>query len=232
VTPTPEPTPTPVPPEPTPAAAGPPVLVWEGFVAAGDGDESKCKALQVDGNYQLTFGYCGQAPAGTTTLARPELAEMLTRVAPFQYETPEEKLTFRAQGTLIGPIWRRTVLNWTRWTYSEATGHVCAACRTVLSWFMGQVPDQSDLCTHLNVLDHGYAYAEIVPCRGGDTLTHAGGWVSAGAWEQFDGWLYGRAEERQEDNYFLGKGTQKMSETEAAQLEKWAQAVYAQLAKQ
>ena len=208
-----------------------PVLEWQGSVQWGDSDASKCKSLQVDAKHQMTLGYCGQPPA-VTQAVRQEFTEMEARLAPFQIKTDQETLVFRGQGTLDSPAWQRAVLAWTHWTFAENfSGHICASCRTVVSWFFGQVPGQADLCTHLTVLDYGYAYAETVPCKGGTVQKQSGGWIDTASWEQLDNWLYSRTNVYKDDNYFLGTGAQEMSDSEVTQLAQWAQGVYDRLAK-
>ncbi|MCC7353125.1 MAG: hypothetical protein IT330_05145 [Anaerolineae bacterium] len=228
---TPRPTATTIPPQVTPTAANQPILVWEGSVVWGDSDETKCKAMQVEANHQMTLGYCSQLTARGQAV-RQEFLEMETRLAPFQLKAEKESLVFRGKGTLDGPAWQRAVLAWAHWTFAEAfTGRACASCRTVLSWYFGEVPDQAGMCRHLTVLDYGYATAETVPCKGGEVQKQIGGWVETREWEELDEWLYNRATVYKEDNYFLGIGTQQMSEAEVAQLEEWAQGVYERLAR-
>jgi hypothetical protein len=223
------PTATAAPPQPMPTAANQPVLAWEGFVAWGDSDESQCKAMQVDANHQMSLGYCGQLTARGEAI-RQEFLEMETRLAPFQLKTDKESLVFRGKGTLDGAAWQRAVLAWTHWTFAEAfTGRACASCRTVLSWYLGEVAGQAGMCRHLTVLDYGYATAETVPCKGGEAQKQVGGWVDAQDWEEFDHWLYNRTNLYKGDNYFQGTGFQPMSDAEVEQLEEWALRVYERL---
>ena len=103
----------------------------------------------------------GATPTG------PEFAEMAARFAPFTYNADSDKLVFRGYGSIASPAWQRAILAWAQWTTGETiSGHVCASCRTAMSWFLDEVDGQPGICKHLTVLNYGYATAETVPCTG------------------------------------------------------------------
>jgi hypothetical protein len=204
------------------------VLEWQGLAFAGENDPPGCKTLQIraipgkNTPGEMVLGPCG-GDLKTMPINRPELTEMVKRFGPFELRSQQESLVFRGQGQIDSPAWHRAVLAWAQFTYSEAaTGHVYAACRTVMSWYFGSVEGHEGLCKHQTFLNFGYAYSEFVPCSGGSVVSSSGAWIETGPWEQFDEWLYGRARVDQENNYFDGKGSQPMSADELAQLEDWA----------
>lgn len=219
-----------------PAAADPTqaenaVLIWEGDPLADD-NLAECRRLQLAADGQALLGACGEAGTVVEPFAFQEeqWTDMLNRFAPFERETEQGRLVFRGQGQVSSPAWERALDSWARFTYLEsASGRAGAANRTIMSWFLGEVPDQPGACRHLVVLSHGYAYSNITPCEGGDVKETVGGWVETAEWEQLDTWLYNQAPVYQDNNYFSGQSSAEMSEAEVAELARWAKTVYAQV---
>lgn len=207
------------------------VLIWEGKGPWGDTNETACKQLQIDNARNIAFGACAHtAPAEQP--AQPEFAQLVAQIAPFEYTTPQDRLTFHGQGTRSGPAWQHAVLRWTHETYTEAVaGHACASCRTLASWSFGAIAPQSALCTHLTITHFGYAYAETRPCAGGPVQHSNGGWLETSEWQQLDAWSATRAASYQGDNYLDGTGKQPMSDTEMQQLASLTTTIYTRLAK-
>lgn len=206
-----------------------PLLEWQGYGPWGDGNADTCKQLKVYFGSAMAAGYCGEgreraAPTGF------EFAEMAARFAPFAYSTDSDELVFRGYGNVASPAWQRAILAWAQWTAGESiSGHVCAACRTALSWFLGEIGDQPGVCKHLTVLNHGYATAETVHCTGGAANSVGSGWLETAEWERIDGWLSNHAPTQYGDSYLAGTGDQAMSEAEIEELDTIAHAVYDRL---
>jgi hypothetical protein len=213
-------------------------LVWESQARAGDNDLESCQSLQIMDSGQLWAGHCQTAPQDVefTPWQNQEWAEILDRFAPFDdYSRPGERLHFEGQGQVAGPAWQRAIAAWSRFTYQEqVAGRASASsAKTVLSWYMGEAPDRPGYCRHLTVLIYGYAYAEFAPCEGGgEVQERVGGWLETAEWEQFDGWLYSRGLTEQGSSYFSGQGTEKLTDTELANLNDWAAVVYDRLTQQ
>lgn len=210
-----------------------PVLIWEGHTEFGDGDKNSCKSLLLAADNQGLLGPCGAAQTRVQLNQEREWAEILARFAPFQYATPDERLVFQGAGLVAGPAWQRAIATWTRFTYAELlAGRASASGRTVLSWWLGEIPDQPGYCAHLVVLAYGYAYSNIELCEGGGPPQRSnGGWLETDEWEPFDAWLYSRGSVYQDNNYFSGiEGLPEMSQSEVDQLAQWTQAVYTRLA--
>lgn len=204
------------------------LLTWEG---APLNDPTQCARLQIDHRGEASFGPCDAAgtmqPLGAHA---QEWAEIQARFAAFAYITDGTTLQFTGTGEMAGAAWQRALTAWAHLVYSElAAGRTSAAVATTMSWFVGAVPDQTDLCQHLTVLVYGYAYAETVPCAGGDVQETVGGWLTDGEIEPFDQWLYGYAPIYVENNYLAGTKLQEAGTAELQQIDVWAQAVYERL---
>ena len=48
---------------------------------------------------------------------------------------------------------------------------ITATARTALSWHLGPIAGNADVCAHLTVLDDGNAYAEQRACTSGEIVT-------------------------------------------------------------
>jgi hypothetical protein len=206
-----------------------PALIWERRTRINNGGEYTCSSLLLAPNNQALIGPCGSAQTPVRLFAHRdrEWAEILARFAPFQYNTSREQVTFQGRGQIAGPAWRRAITAWARFSYSElSAGRFSASPRTVLSWWLGEFPGRPDKCAHLTVLDFGYAYAESIPCQGGDVQNSVGAWLETRKWERFDAWLYSRAPVYQGNNYFSGEGAREMTEAEIIELSDWAETVY------
>lgn len=204
------------------------VLTWEGAPLS---DNSACGRLVIDQNGQATVGPCGEAgqvqPLGAHAT---EWAEMQSRFAAFRYVTDATTLTFNGSGAVAGAAWQRALATWAQLVYSELTaGRTGAGVATAMSWFVGAVPEQADLCQQVTVLVYGYAYAQTVPCVGGNVQASTGGVLTDAEWTQFDEWQQSYAPLYVENNYLNGVGTQVAGETAVQQIAGWAQTVYERL---
>lgn len=208
-------------------------LLWEGPALFAE-DQTECHRLRITQDNRVFIGLCAGEQTEVEFVAGGEggWADMVSRFAPFQSDTPDEHIIFNGRGQIAGPAWERAITTWARFTYAElASGHIGAANRTVLAWNLGEQPDQPGQCRMLIVLAHGYATASLTPCAGGQMQVLAGGWVAPAEWEQFDTWLYSRAPFYQDNSYLDGRGTTAMNAEEAAALAAWAEDVYATLTK-
>lgn len=206
-------------------------LLWEGDPLPDDGQE-ECRTLQVTAAGQAALGPCDAAGAAVElSTAQPGgWAEIVTRFAPFEAETEQGRLVFQGQGDIGGPAWERALATWARLTYNQlAGGRVSASGPTVLSWWLGELPDRPGICRQLVVLNYGYAYHNLTPCEGGQVQESTGGWLETTEWAQFDDWLYQRAPVYQGNDYFSGLGSTEMSQAEITALAGWAELVYTRL---
>ena len=204
------------------------LLLWEGPALFAE-DQTECHHLVVTRDNRAQIGQCDREQTEVEFVTNREggLADMISRFAPFQADTPQGRLTFNGQGEIAGPAWERAITGWVQFTYAElASGRVGAANRTVLAWNLGE---QEGQCQILLVLSHGYATAGRTPCEGGQMEVIASDWVDTTNWEQFDAWLYNRAPLYQDSSYLDGRGTTEMSLEEANALAGWAETVYAKL---
>lgn len=206
-------------------------LIWEGDPLLDD-NQAECRSLRLTADDQAMIGPCGAAgkPVDIFPGQPGGWADMRIRFAPFVTETTQSRVVFQGNGQITSPAWQRAITTWSQFTYSElASGRVSASVRTVLSWWLGEIPDQPGSCRQLVVLTHGYAYSNITPCAGGQVQESVGGWLDTAEWEKFDAWLYTYAPVYQENNYFTGQSTAEMSEAEVANLASWSEGVYTRL---
>lgn len=181
-------------------------LVWQGYSTFGDGNTATCKSLRMSADGAVEIVPC---------------------------DSDEEVLTFPGQAELDSPAWQRAIATWVEFTYGQqATGQMGSATRTVMSWWLGEIPDQPGLCRHLLVLAYGYAYANVDPCDGGAVVSTSEDWLETDELNIFDGWLYGRSPLFVENQYFEGRGTQAMTEAEIDAVTTWAEGVYQRIAGQ
>jgi hypothetical protein len=207
-------------------------LIWAGSILPTGEKGETCNSLTLTIDNRALLGLCDGTPAEIELFANQaqEWPELLARFAPFEKETPDERLDFRGTGDIGGPTWERAITFWARITAAElASERVSATGRTILAWNLGQVPDRSDTCQRLIVLAYGYATAGLTRCEGGQMEVIGSGWLDTAQWEQFDAWLYKNAPFYQNDSYLDGRGTTQMSDAEAAALRGWTEAVYANL---
>lgn len=198
----------------------------------GSPDTSKCALLQVNYSPEAGIGLCDG------TMRSEAMGERMSetwqafgdRLAPFAYETETERIDFEGLGVEGAEPWQRALLAWARGRYAElSTGRTSATINTAMSWHLGQDFTQKNVCRHLTVLDYGYAYAEEILCEGQDPVSVVEGWLTTEELAALDGWLYTRAPLYVGDNYIDGKGEEEMSETEVAEVEPWASAVWSRL---
>lgn len=204
------------------------LVLWEGPALFAD-DQTECHRLRLTQDYQASVGLCAGEQSEVEFVPNQPggLADMKARLAPFQADTAQGRVTFNGQGEIAGPAWERAIASWARFTYAElATGRAGAANRTGLAW---NLDEQNGQCRMLLVLSHGYATAGLTPCEGGQMEIVATDWVDPAGWEQFDSWLNNRAPLYRDSSYLDGRGTTEMSTEEVAALAEWAAAVYARL---
>ncbi|MEZ4861907.1 MAG: SH3 domain-containing protein [Caldilineaceae bacterium] len=207
-------------------------LLYRGPQEMGAEDASKCAGMSLDNSQQATLVNCDGSTQVQDLGKRFALdwVEIQTRFAPFTYTTPTEKIAFIGTGTTTGEAWQRAILAWARVTHAElATGRASATGRTVLSWFFAPLAEDPALCTHLTVLNYGYAYAETANCEGGEVVDARGGWLTDSELVQFDQWLYNRAPLYVDNNYLDGQGEEPMNESESTAVAQWASDVWARL---
>jgi hypothetical protein len=205
------------------------LLWWERHVV-GDGYVIvDCHRLAIAADGATWAGNCEQA---AVKVANPpyQWTEILNRFAPFVLRGGDSVMVFAGQGQLYHPVWQQALGNWAQVSHGETvSGRVSATSRTALSWWLNEAEGEAGLCKHLVVLSHGYAYANVDPCKGGDSQTVAEGWLETAEMEAFGRWLFNAAPTALEDNYLDGRGEQELSQEELAQLAQWAEDVYQRL---
>jgi hypothetical protein len=204
-------------------------LSWERRIRGDGGAIAECHRLAIAADGATWAGSCEQADVETQE-APFQWTEILDRFAPFVYRSGEWDLVFAGQGDIYHPVWQRALVAWAQISYGETvSGQVSATSRTALSWWLGEEEGEEGLCRHLVVLSHGYAYANVDPCAGGETQTVAEGWLETAEMEAFHGWLYSTAPTYVEDNYLDGRGEQELNQEATEQLTQWAENVYQRL---
>ena len=207
-------------------------MAYWGPEEMGSPDTSKCATLQVNTSPEAGIGACDGTMSDVLMGERmvDEWAQIADRFAPFVYETPTETLVFEGMGGETAGQWQPALLAWARARHAElSTGRTSATINTAMSWHVGQDFTQKNICRHLTVLDYGYAYAEEILCEGLDLVSSTGDWLTNEDLAQVDAWLYARAPLYAGNNYIDGKGSQVMSEAEAAQVEPWAMEVWSRI---
>lgn len=181
-------------------------LVWQNYAALGNDQDESCRGLRMAANGEVEIIPCNGGG---------------------------ETLRFPGQAELDSEAWLRAIDAWIEFTYGrQTTGQMGAATRTVMSWWLGELPDRPGHCRHLLVLAYGYAYANVDPCQGGQVVSTAEGWLQTAELDAFDRWLYNRAPLFVGDHYFDGRGTQETTEAEIAEMALWAEQVYSRIAEQ
>ncbi len=204
------------------------LILWEGRPPGEGLAGEACGRLEIRADSKASFGPC-DGSLTTTDFTGSQLPEIVSRFASFELDGEEGFLRFQGQGEVDGPAWRSGLAAWAQTTYGElASGHVCAACRTILTWSFepsSQIPGE---CVVLWVTNFGYASLGSAPCAGGESEVTGQGWLETAEWTQLEGWLRERAPLSLDDSgasSFLGQGTQPMSEDEQAALAAWAETV-------
>ncbi len=204
------------------------VILWEGKPPGEGLAGETCGRLEIHADARVSFGPCGGSLT-ITEFSGTQWKEILSRFASFDLEGKDDRLRFRGQGKVDGPAWRSGLAAWARGTYGElASGHVCAACRTILTWPFGLLKEVGQECAVLWATDFGYASLESGPCDGGESKVTGQGWLETDEWAELEGWLRNRAPLPVDDSggfSFLGEGTQPMSQDEQAALAAWAESV-------
>lgn len=188
---------------------------------------AECRRMEIAVDGRAWVGRCADSEL-TATDAPFQWEEILARFAPFEVDTEDLKISFAGEGDLSGPAWERALQAWAEVSYNELySGQVSATGRTVLSWWLGEVEDQPGVCRHLVVLSHSYAYANLDPCAGGQSVESNGGWIDSAAWEAFDTILYSYASYNAENNYFDGRGDATLVNVDS--LAEWAAEVFVEI---
>lgn len=187
-----------------------------------------------------------------------QLAERVARFTSFQSENliPDIRgaLNFRGQGASVSPAWQRAMTRWVGVIWDEvwSPNQVHPIRESALYWQLPEMSDRPGYCGRLIVTTYGQAKASVEPCvadaPGG---REDSGWslLETDEWEAFDAWLSeydyvcfdirpncsetgneGTACETPSGlSCFLGLGEQAISEESLAELELWAEQVFARL---
>ncbi len=216
------------------AAAGEPLgsLRYEGPAEFGSTDTAKCARLELGTPIEASITACDGSEVhkdmGKATYLEWEY--LRDHFAPFVYATASETITFTGLGSVTSEPWQRAILAWARTRHAElASGQTSATISTAMSWYTSQDTSQKNICRHLTVLNYGLAYAEERLCEGGDLVNSARSWLTTAELTALDTWLYNRAALYLDNNYIDGKGTQEMSEDEKAEVNTWANDLWARI---
>lgn len=207
-------------------------LFWERRVPEEGSVAAECQRLVIAADGTTRAGSCEEVTVEASA-APYQWDEILSRFAPFVYRSGEWDLYFAGEGDVYHPAWQRALINWAQVTYGEATsGTISATGRTALSWWLGNAGGEADLCKHLIVLSHGYAYANVDLCAGGSSQTIAEGWLGTAEMEAFDNWLHIAAPTYREESYLDGHGEQELNQDSITELSEWAEHVYLRIVEQ
>ena len=202
---------------------------WQRRILGDGGMVAECQRMDISPEGETRLGTCAELQSRQAETP-VQWEEIQARYQPFNYASGEFDLHFAGQGDIYDSAWSRALARWAEISYGEMmSGRVGAANRTAVSWWLGDVEGQPGMCKHLVVLDYGYAYANIDPCTGGDTLSTTGGWLETSEMKAFDGLLYGFATVYAQDNYFNGLGEQEMGTAEIEQVAQWATEIFERL---
>jgi len=124
---------------------------------------------------------------------------------------------------------QQLILAWVVATYNELSEQVSATGPTAISWFVGETADDSGLCQHVTVLRYGYAYADSVPCSGGQPNQQTAGLLTEEELAPFVDWLANLAPLYEKNNFLNGNGSQEADAATVAAIERWATALYTRL---
>jgi hypothetical protein len=185
----------PLPQDPEAVAAPEVLLRWKGEASTAEAGQDVCGMLQILSDGQAQVARCGEVAETKPLFAMhsEEWAGIQEQFAPVARETPSETLILKANGDRSGPLWERALSTWARLTHEELTApRVGAATRTAVSWYLGEIPEEPGSCRHLTVLVYGYAYAEHVPCSGGQSELVSRGWLTTEEMKALAGWLSSR----------------------------------------
>ncbi len=217
-----------------------PALAWEGR----EQNEASKLLIATDGN--VGIGCCGGlfVPLGQRSITA-KWPVFQARFAPFQYETPEEKLVFKGMGNEKATLaWQRAIAAWARASYGSLyTGNVCASCPTRLYWYLKALKEPQPRAV---LLVTEYGDVSIAPARpisdaiSVPEITPIYDWLTTDEMELFDAWLYAHntfqcsAEGTGEaiasfDGGLNNQNARPMSEAEFAQVTDWIQKLYARL---
>ena len=205
---------------------------WQRRILGDGGVVMECRRLDIEADGATWAGSCEQA--GVQAADAPyQWHEILNRFTPFVYKGGDWDLVFAGQGDVYHPVWQQALAAWARSaTAKPRAERVSAAARTALSWQLGAVEGETAQCRQLIVLSHGYAYANVVPCQGGDVQTITEGWLETAEMIALDNWLYTAGPTYVEDNYLDGRGEQELSDEEITALATWGQDLYQRLSEE
>ena len=212
-----------------------PALIWEGQ----EGDS--CQSLLLAANGQALIGPCGAAQTPGRLLDAMDRPQQWVywqgRFATFEASTPSGHVIFRGRGhETATPAWQRAIAAWARLVRQEIQfGRSGASWGAALSW-RREKPDRPGYCEFLHVEVYGMACASIARCGGGDAQDLGRDWLDTTEWRQFDAWFYGQAPLHlgepplyEQGLDLFAMGSEKMNESEIANLQHWAEAVYSRL---
>lgn len=230
VTPAPPPTQAPAPAlSPQPSV----LLIWQGYTEMGsDGDATRCKQFQVTES-AIQLGYCDQPQTTVASAAALAQAKQFVHaLAPFELHDNKNQLGLRGTGAESSPAWQRALVQWVTLKYAELeSGHACASCATVFSWFLDKPTSETDLCRHVYVTSFGEAVAQKIKCHPqGDTpQAFQSRLLQTNELVPLDDWLYTRGQFEDGDNYFLGQGNQPLTPADQTAMQAWAEQIYKRL---
>lgn len=206
------------------------VLSWERRIYNYNGGTiAACQRLAIAADGTTWAGSCEGVEVEVAT-APFQWNEIRNRFAPIVFRGGDWDLFLAGQGDIYHPAWVQALGAWAQVSYGETvSGRTSATARMALSWWLGEVEGEAGRCKHLVVLSHGYTYANVDPCAGGDSQTVAEGWLETAEMAAFDRWLNSAPPTYVEDSYLDGRGEQELSQEEIEQLAQWAQQVYQRL---
>jgi hypothetical protein len=218
------------------ASTAPYLVRWQGEVETGtQAGVTTCKQLNiVSTEGPVLIGGCegtlnSVEPLGTTLERAAEFGKLLGRI---EYKSSADQLSFFGAGEVTDEVWQRALVQWSRLKFAEhESGHVCAACPTVISWFLAEGTADPGICRHVFATSFGFVTAENIKChpQGDAPQQTASGWLTTTELQTLDDWLYARGRFQDADNYFTGQGEQAVSVEDRAAMEEWAQQVYRRL---
>jgi hypothetical protein len=203
-----------------------PILVWQGDV------QGACHTLQIGASGEAAAGLCGDA-AGATMTFGPDNTEwdaVRTHFGPIDAHAYLGRVIFAGSGDATGPLWGEALAAWASFTAQEMiAGRTSAAGRTVVAWQLDELADRPGQCRHLIGLAYGYAYANVIPCGGGQAEQLAAGWLTEDELATLITWSLENSRVDDPAGYVDTLGTAPLEATTVAE---WAAAVYDRLAAQ
>ena len=203
-----------------------PVLVWQGDI------QGACHTLQIGAAGEAAAGVCGDAPTATATLSpgNGEWEAVLAHFGAVDARAYFGRVILAGRGDAAGQVWGEELATWASFTAQEIiAGRTSAAGRTVVAWQLAELADRPGQCRHLIVLAYGFAYANVMPCGGGQAEQLATGWLSDDELATLVTWRMERSRVDDAAGYVDTLGTAPLA---AGDVAAWAAAVYDRLAAQ